>query len=90
MFETYEQGYPWIVYQYPRPDWQAFILGGLVVCECLICGHLKSVKISRWQIWFPIKDVNYRHTGRDRFLDEHRHPDKCNNRLLWVKPLKNL
>lgn len=90
IYETCEEGYPWIVYRYPRPDWIAFILGGKIVCECLICGCEEVVKISRWDIWASPRMPNYRHPARDKFLSEHGHPDKCQNRILWVKPLKNI
>jgi hypothetical protein len=90
MMETYEEGYPWITYSYPRSDMAAMFLGGLVICECLICGEEAHVKIPRRSIWFPPKDPNHRHAFRNDFLSKHGHPDKCQNRLLWVKPLGNV
>lgn len=92
MLETYEVGYPWIIYRYPRPDWIAFILGGKVICECLICGQRETVKLSKWDIWSSPRMPDYRHPFRDQFLGKHGHPDKCSKemRIFWAKPLKNI
>ena len=41
------------------------ILGGLVEGQCLICGHVEKLKLGIWEIWFPPKNSQHRHTKRD-------------------------
>jgi len=47
------------------------ILGGLVEGQCLICGHVEKLKLGIWEIWFPPKNSQHRHTKRDFFIGEH-------------------
>jgi len=90
MIETSEIGKAWIIWRYIRSDFWARIFGGLIEGECLICGKREKLKLGRWGIWFPPKNLT-RHPKRDYFIAKHLHPkiDK-QNRFLWAIPLKNL
>lgn len=100
MMTTEETTMPWIHWHYERPDWLAFILGGIIRGECLICGRTERLHLGWWGIWFPnsertkqqLKLTPPQHWKRISFKFDHAHNGHPGTilpqgRLFWTKPL---
>ena len=93
---TYETTQPWVAYHYGLthdhwwPFWNSTRWLGVskIVMECAVCG---TKKIARMKIprWGPVPaPKSGRHPVRERFLADHRHPDR-GAPMSWAKPLLN-
>jgi len=95
--QTAETTQPWVIYTYGLthdlwwPLWNSTrVLGRMRIrLSCAVCGldKVESLRIPRFgQVPEP---ASGRHPARERFLAEHRHPDR-GHPMSWAKPLLNL
>jgi len=97
MKRTYEMSQPWVVFEWGRthdgwwPIWTSTrVLGrARIGMECAVCGahEVVSLRIPRFG---PVPEPPAgRHHERQRFLDEHAHPDR-GAPMSWARPLLNI
>jgi hypothetical protein len=94
---TYETTQPWVLYHYGRthdkgwPPWRSSrVLGrARIGMECMVCGvhEVVSLKMPRFGP-LPVYESG-RHPAREKFLAQHRHPDR-GSLMSWAVPLANL
>lgn len=95
--ETAEATRPWVIYTYGRthdgwwPPWRSSrVLGyARIGLECCVCGHTEVVKLRIPRSGSVPKPKSGRHPDRERFLDEHAHPDR-GHPMSWAKPMRNM
>lgn len=94
--ETYETTQPWVTYRFGLthdrwwPFWNSTrVLGRCrIACTCMVCGDrtVLSLRIPRFgEIAEP---VSGRHPAREKYLADHRHPDR-GHPMSWALPLLN-
>lgn len=94
--ERAEESQPWVIYTYGRthdhwwPFWNSTrVLGrARIGLECCVCGHTEVVSIRIPRFGQVPEPKSGRHSERERFLDEHAHPDR-GNPMSWARPLRN-
>jgi hypothetical protein len=96
-FSTAEATQPWVLYHYGRthdgwwPIWSStrFLGRAAIDVECIVCGD-RSVVRFRMPRFGPVPPpVGGRHPSRQRYLDEHAHPER-GAPMSWARPLANL
>lgn len=96
-YDTFEVTQPWVVYHYGAthdgwwPAWNSTrILGrARIGMECAVCGVRETVSIRIPRLGRVPVPAGGRHAERERFLDEHAHPDR-GAPMSWAKPLLNV
>jgi hypothetical protein len=92
----YETTQPWVTYTYGLthdrwwPLWNSTrVLGRCrIACTCMVCGDrtVLSLRIPRFgEIPEP---ANGRHPAREKYLADHRHPDR-GHPMSWALPMLN-
>lgn len=94
---SYEVDQPWVVWTFGRthdlwwPIWNTTRLLGRsrIGATCMVCGH-RAVLTIRIPRFGPVPEPpSGRHAKRQRFLDEHAHPDR-GAPMSWAIPLLNM
>lgn len=94
--ETFETTQPWVTYTYGLthdqwwPLWSSTrILGrARIRATCCVCGHSEVITMRIPRFGEVPAPESGRHPLRQRFLDEHAHPDR-GHPMSWALPLRN-
>lgn len=92
-----EESQPWVLYHYGLthdlwwPFWSSTrVLGRMRIrMECMVCGKSEAPWLRIPRLGPVPEPKGGRHAERERFLAEHRHPDR-GSPMSWAKPLANL
>ena len=95
--ERAESSQPWVIYTYGRthdkwwPAWSSTrVLGrARIGMECCVCGHTEVASIRMPRFGDVPEPASGRHSAREKFLDEHAHPDR-GHPMSWSRPLRNM
>jgi hypothetical protein len=92
----YETTQPWVTYTYGLthdrwwPLWNSTrVLGRCrIACTCMVCGD-RTVLCLRIPRFGEIPEpANGRHPAREKYLADHRHPDR-GHPMSWALPMLN-
>lgn len=94
---TFESTQPWVLYHYGFthdawwPFWNSTRVLGVakILMECAVCGETKVARLRIPRFGPVPQPKSGRHPVRERFLAEHRHPDR-GAPMSWARPLANL
>jgi hypothetical protein len=79
---TYDTNHPWMVYEYPLPDWACWAIGHAVInTYCLICGQRERLYKRLWR-----EDHLEGPRKRKALLARHEHPHMVYRPILWHEP----